>query len=63
MDHLKEPKNDVEEGHLEPEQAVEDAEEDYEDNEEMEDDLQEELEDDGDHILNDEDILDDEDKM
>ena len=36
---------------------------DYEDNEEMEDDLQEELEDDGDHILNDEDILDDEDKM
>ena len=63
LDHLKEPKNDVEEGHLEPEQAVEDAEEDYEDNEEMEDDLQEELEDDGDHILNDEDILDDEDKM
>ena len=46
LDHLKEPKNDVEEGHLEPEQAVEDAEEDYEDNEEMEDDLQEELEDD-----------------
>ena len=63
LDHLKEQKNDVEEGHLEPEQAVEDAEEDYEDNEEMEDDLQEELEDDGDHILNDEDILDDEDKM